>query len=200
MGGDLYEKLTNKQRECLDLIGAGFSEKQIARQLDITPYAVKERLRAARRTLNIADSREAARGLQTWRENVAGDGRVGLRDEPADIAYTRDVGAHETLADRRDFGLSDAAAGFAAGRHQSDVARELRERHVQYTVDIAARDTRFWSLLFPRLGRRRNDLTASTRLALIAIQVAFIALSLAAGLAAIMAASGYLTWLSRHGG
>ena len=200
MENDRYERLTDKQRECLDLIGAGFSEKEIARQLDISPYAVKERLRAARKTLGHADSRVAARGLQTWRESKVQSGRVGLGEAVADIAYTRDVGGQESLAGQSVFGLSDVAASHAAARPRSDVAQELREQHVRYTIDVASGNNTVWSRLFPKIGRRKNDLSASTRIALITIQVAVIALSLAVGLTAIMAASGYLSWLSRHGG
>ena len=78
--------------------------------------------------------------------------------------------------------------------------RNCGSEHVRYTIDVASGENTVWSRLFPKIGRRKNDLKAAPRIALITMQVAVIALSLAVGLTAIMAASGYLSWLSRHGG
>jgi DNA-binding NarL/FixJ family response regulator len=63
MAADPISKLSEAQKECLRLVHAGYEGKEIARLLELSPGAVVERLRAARRTLGVGSSREAARLL-----------------------------------------------------------------------------------------------------------------------------------------
>src|ERR1700712_3300289 len=63
MGEDRFDKLTERQKACLRCVVRGLEVKETARELDLSPSAVIERLRAARRTLGVETSREAARLL-----------------------------------------------------------------------------------------------------------------------------------------
>lgn len=58
---ELIEQLTDKQCEALEGVWQRLSSKEIARQLDISPRSVDQRLDAARRTLGVTDRNEAAR-------------------------------------------------------------------------------------------------------------------------------------------
>lgn len=57
------EALTEKERQTLRLIVRGHDAKSIARHLDLSVHTINERLRDARRKLNVSSSREAARML-----------------------------------------------------------------------------------------------------------------------------------------
>lgn len=57
---DRFERLTEKQRECLDLVLQRRTSKQIARMLHISKAAVDQRLTTARQYLGAADRDEAA--------------------------------------------------------------------------------------------------------------------------------------------
>lgn len=56
-----YQALTEKERETLRLIVRGHDAKSIARHLGLSVHTVNERLRDARRKLQVSSSREAAR-------------------------------------------------------------------------------------------------------------------------------------------
>lgn len=60
---DDLESLTDKEKEALRLLLAGHDAKSSAGELDISVHAVNDRLRNARRKLNVSSSREAARIL-----------------------------------------------------------------------------------------------------------------------------------------
>jgi len=63
MKADRIERLTEKQRECLRLVYAHLSSKEIAPRLGIEPGTVDQYIKAAMRTLGVADRRAAARML-----------------------------------------------------------------------------------------------------------------------------------------
>jgi DNA-binding CsgD family transcriptional regulator len=63
------ESLTDAQKECLRLVLAHFSSKQIARQLGISRHTVDQRLRVAIQKLNATDRWEAARILASTESN-----------------------------------------------------------------------------------------------------------------------------------
>ena len=60
---DPVEDLTDKEKEALRLLLAGHDAKSSARELGISHHTVNDRLRAARRKLDVTTSREAARIL-----------------------------------------------------------------------------------------------------------------------------------------
>lgn len=57
------ETLTEKEKETLRLIVRGHDAKSAANELDLSVHTINERLRAARRKLDVTSSREAARVL-----------------------------------------------------------------------------------------------------------------------------------------
>jgi DNA-binding CsgD family transcriptional regulator len=76
---DGIDRLTAREKETLRLLFAGHDAKSIARHLSLSVHTVNERLRDARRKLNVSSSREAAR-LLAEREgpNSLGDNRIGV--------------------------------------------------------------------------------------------------------------------------
>lgn len=57
------DRLTDGQRECLRLVAAHHSSKEIAAKLDISPHTVDQRIRIALHTLGVARRQQAARML-----------------------------------------------------------------------------------------------------------------------------------------
>ena len=60
---DATQSLTEKEKEALRLILRGHDAKSSARELDLSVHTINERLRAARRKLEVTSSKEAARML-----------------------------------------------------------------------------------------------------------------------------------------
>jgi len=58
-----YQTLTEKEKQTLRLIVRGYDAKSLARHLGLSVHTVNERLRDARRKLEVSSSREAARLL-----------------------------------------------------------------------------------------------------------------------------------------
>ena len=58
-----HAALTEKEKETLRLIVRGYDAKSLARELELSVHTVNERLRHARRKLEVSSSREAARLL-----------------------------------------------------------------------------------------------------------------------------------------
>jgi len=63
MEPDRLARLTDKQRECLRLVYAHLSSKEIAPRLGVEPGTVDQYVKAAMRILGVADRRAAARML-----------------------------------------------------------------------------------------------------------------------------------------
>lgn len=187
-----FERLTQKQCDCLRLIGEGHSGKRAAQLLGISPYAVKERLRAARKTLDIDDSWVAARQYLEWEAHNASDERVGSISE----AYPCGVEGAETLALE---GIRPSSPGRGDVHGQAAVV-EVKEGRAAYLIDLDRDRSSIWTALFPPAGRRPNDLSMSNRIALIAAEVAILAICISALIGAIVAASMYLNRLNQHGG
>jgi DNA-binding CsgD family transcriptional regulator len=71
--GARVSRLSEREREVLRLLSRGHDSKSAAAALGLTPSAVSERLREARRKLDVTSSREAARIL------AAAEGGAGKR-------------------------------------------------------------------------------------------------------------------------
>ena len=63
MDRDRLARLTEQQRICLRLVFAHLTSKEIAPRLGIEPGSVDQHIKAAMRTLDVADRRSAARML-----------------------------------------------------------------------------------------------------------------------------------------
>jgi DNA-binding CsgD family transcriptional regulator len=81
-------RLTEKQRECLRLVYAHHSSKEIAPRLGVEPGTVDQYIKAAMRTLGVSDRRAAARMLA---EHEAGTGQP-LVYQSSDIAEISEPG------------------------------------------------------------------------------------------------------------
>lgn len=82
------QALTEKEKQTLRLIVRGHDAKSIARHLGLSVHTVNERLRDARRKLEVSSSREAARLLLEAEgedpQNLA-DKQIGEAAPPADV-------------------------------------------------------------------------------------------------------------------
>jgi len=65
-----FASLTAEQLEALRLVRDGFTSKQIAQQLNISRWAVDQRVDRARARLAAADRAEAARMLSVWEREI----------------------------------------------------------------------------------------------------------------------------------
>ena len=97
-----YQSLTEKEKQTLRLIVRGHDAKSLARHLGLSIHTVNERLRDARRKLEVSSSREAARKLF---ENEGGDPQ-SLADKqigeaaPAEIGDKYSPGTNQTRSGR----------------------------------------------------------------------------------------------------
>lgn len=84
-----FQALTEKEKQTLRLIVRGHDAKSIARHLGLSVHTVNERLRDARRKLEVSSSREAARLLLDTEgegpQNLA-DKQIGEAAPSADVA------------------------------------------------------------------------------------------------------------------
>jgi DNA-binding CsgD family transcriptional regulator len=166
MAADPISKLSEAQKECLRLVHLGYEGKEIAKKLGLSPHAVIERLRAARRTLGVGSSREAARILIFHEGPMAYNRHV---DMPLGIVSAPAPGANLHPSIER---------GGSAGVSKGCV--RIREDQAPYSSG----DENFpvpipWP--FPVRGRKRNDLTASQTL------VVTLALTIGVAIAALVA-------------
>jgi DNA-binding CsgD family transcriptional regulator len=74
------DRLTDKQRECLRLVYAHMSSKEIAKQLGVEPGTVDQYVKAAMRILGTPDRRSAARML-AGQENAGALPALAMREE-----------------------------------------------------------------------------------------------------------------------
>lgn len=200
MDDDRFKRLTEKQRESLQLIGEGHSEKLAAQALGVTPYAVRERLRAARKILGAEDSWTAGRQYLAWRDRQTNINLVGVPTDTPLLTYTRFVDGEETLAHPPETSPFQAVADEAAGDRQYATGRELRERGVRYEFDRTPVPKLIWHSLFPPIGRRANELGISDRSILIMLIVVGVGILGILGYGVFISASRSLVEISRKGG
>lgn len=92
-----FGALTEKEKQTLRLVVRGYDAKSLARRLDVSIHTVNERLRNARRKLEVSSSREAGRLLAAEEAGTAEPtpqslGSKELGDDPAN-AMTADDGS-----------------------------------------------------------------------------------------------------------
>lgn len=86
---DRLARLTDKQRQCLRLVYAHMSSKEIAQQLGLGPATVDQYVKTAIRTLGVSDRRAAARMLAEHEgSSVAAPVGFRLQDEQAPFDAT----------------------------------------------------------------------------------------------------------------
>jgi DNA-binding CsgD family transcriptional regulator len=156
--------LSAGQKECLRLVLQTYEAKEIARLLGTSPGAVHERLRAARRTLGVSTSREAARILarheqaETYTPFVAEAIGIEASSIPDMIAPT----------------ITSGSAGGGTG------SAFLRENQTEFHSAHVERQRAFpWPV--PSLWRPHNDLTTLQTI------IAILALTIGLGVAALVA-------------
>ncbi|HZF43729.1 MAG TPA: helix-turn-helix transcriptional regulator [Sphingomonadaceae bacterium] len=163
------ERVTENQRECLRLVWRHYESKQIARELNITPFAVDGRIKNAMRTLQVEDRFEAARMI------VQAEAEAGVQSAiypPSDIPG-------RPLS----YSTSDPSMH---GERQADLLA-LEEAQAPYSL-YPRHEASWFSPPLPSHGRTTNDLTLSARLlwiAALAIGTALAFGALAAGLEAL---------------
>lgn len=62
----VFDGLTEKQFEALDLAASGFTSKEIARKLDISPHSVDKRIDAVRMQLDSMPRQRLVREFRRW--------------------------------------------------------------------------------------------------------------------------------------
>lgn len=154
-----FNRLTARQRQCLRLVAAPATSKQIARELGISSHTVDEHIREALATLGVSDRQEAARLFLAFEggqrpPQALSSQAGGVEERPA-------VPAVEAVSERRAdaSNLSTAPAPLMAQERAAEEALPLP---------------------FPTKGRPRNELDRTTRL--IWIGAVLIGLILAASL------------------
>jgi DNA-binding CsgD family transcriptional regulator len=136
---DLSEKL----KEVLRLTSRGYEAKEIAQELGISPHAVNERLRDARRKLGASTSKIAARQLAI----VEGQPTYNrVVDKPIGV---------EPPAPPMSFSSSSSNTGMA----RRDGGFDLHEDQAPYYADASQDWLQQMPLPFPTSGRPRNELT-----------------------------------------
>ena len=94
-----YQALTEKEKQTLRLVVRGHDAKSMARHLNLSVHTVNERLRDARRKLEVSSSREAARRLL----DTEGDDPQNLAD--------KQIGEAASVEDVEQDAASDTARG-----------------------------------------------------------------------------------------
>jgi DNA-binding CsgD family transcriptional regulator len=98
MDAEKIARLTDRQKDCLRLVGQGFTSKEIGRLLDLSPSTVDNHITTAVQALEATNRGEAARhlgGFETGSElrqklpRQSGD----LADAPKDAMLSTEAGA-----------------------------------------------------------------------------------------------------------
>jgi DNA-binding CsgD family transcriptional regulator len=154
MNKNSLEKLTENQKQCLRLVNEGLEAKEIAHKLLISPHAVIERLRNARRILEAPTSRSAARflaeheGTQGYNQHV--DKPIGVEPRPASTPLLTPQFQPPEMA------------------LQNDAYIQFKETQAPFFPHTSGRLNSF-PLPFPTAGRRHNDLTILQTILMIVI-------------------------------
>ena len=101
---EALDTLTDKEKETLRLMVRGHDAKSAARELDLSVHTINERLRAARRKLEVTSSREAARVLfESEGDSYENLGGKLLGDDPKGGALHQPSPSKERHAGGPDF-------------------------------------------------------------------------------------------------
>ncbi len=145
------DQLSAGQRDCLRLVYQHKSSKEIARELEISPHTVDQRLRVAMRKLGVENRKKAALMFATASDETA---YQSLRYQSPQIAAAIPA-PHDRVRNDR---ANDSGA---------KIEHVLREHQQPFAVfsDAKASGSK---ISLPSLGGRGNDLTILEKLAWIA--------------------------------
>ncbi len=91
------DMLTDKEKETLRLLLVGHDAKSIANQLNLSVHTINDRLREARRKLDVTSSREAARILASEEEEIQPNNyvhkEIGVADNAAEVHHNQQPAA-----------------------------------------------------------------------------------------------------------
>lgn len=155
-----FDRLTERQRTCLRLVGTLANSKEIAIQLGISRHTVDEHIREAMTTLGLTSRQAAARALAAYEASTP----QRLSTQPIRIETTDPDGPSLPSLGERD-----------SPRQDTERSHELAPM-----IAEAPAPSSWLGLPFPTRGRPRNDLDGATRL--FWIGVVLIGLILAASL------------------
>ena len=176
-----FEDLSDRQAECLRLLGGGLNAKQIAVELNLSYETVNAHLKAARRILGVGRSVDAARLL------MDSDNAEAL------VAGPKSVGTHPMV-------IATAMVSEPLSVHQVSPAdrtvdhgsSELRETRTEFR----AADIPF---AVPRRTKGRLDDLTPIRRAMIVILAMIGCVVTVAGLAAIAGSLQAILWALKTG-
>jgi DNA-binding CsgD family transcriptional regulator len=157
MSADGIERLTEKQRECLRLVYAHLSSKEIAPRLGVEPGTVDQYIKAAMRVLGVADRRAAARML----------------------AEHEAMGAQPLVYQTLDIAIADDPAMFGpstGGRREATFGEAMREDRATFEV-LPTPSLDSLQLPLPIRKRKPSDLSPLVRLGWIFVLLVLIALA-----------------------
>lgn len=145
------DKLSEDQRACLRRVFDHMSSKDIARELDVSPHTVDQRLKVAMRTLGVDSRVKAAQILAESEQN----------DPYQRLVYQRPDIAEPALP------ASEMVPADQAGTHDDHAELTMREAQLPYQA-FAPATTQGLTMPFPAIAGEKNDLTAIARLGWIA--------------------------------
>lgn len=157
MNEERLARLTDKQRQCLRLVYAHLSSKEIAPRLGVEPGTVDQYIKAAMRTLGVSDRRAAAKMLA---EHEAASGQP-LVYQPLGIAAAPETGT---------FGAS------TGGRRKAAFGGAMREEPAIFQV-FPASPSEPLKLPLPIKGGKPSNLSPASRLGWIFALLIMIALA-----------------------
>ena len=149
-------RLTDKQRECLRLVYAHMSSKEIAPRLHVEPGTVDQYIKAAMRTLGVSDRRAAALMLADHEAKTARP----LVYQPLDIAQIGEPAMFATSFEGR----------------QSRSGGAMREEQAKFEI-LPPTPPAAFHLPLPIRGGKPSDLSTVKRLGWIFVLILLIALT-----------------------
>lgn len=177
-----FDRLTDRQKDCLRLLALPCSTKEVGARLGISPFTVNQHLSDARRLLGTQDSRTAARLLIDHERSPSPE---KLTSHSPAIA-----GTHETQRSMPSSPIGEEPA--------PTFSRAMEDRAVFAPIPPSA-PARRWPWPLPQ-GGREIDLSKTERLTA-SVGLTFI-LTIAIGIM-LIAVTSFLQFLwdiSRHGG
>lgn len=145
---EALDTLTDKEKETLRLVLRGHDAKSMARELDLSVHTINERLRHARRKLEVTSSREAARMLlDAEGETPQSLGHKELGEDPAGAGLPNEDPARAGMSPARKIGglvvmtlalATLALVALTQGSSPAADAAAIEAREAQVRAEVAA--------------------------------------------------------------